>query len=106
MNPMNWLADVVNLTPQRTRQLVFIALGLALVAFGIIYAIGPILVGAVLVLAGSWVLLKSSSMARRFYVKLKRRNPGLFYRIETLRRWRRRRAKAKPKVKMPAASSD
>jgi len=99
MNPMNWLADVMNLSPQRTRQLIFIALGLALVVFGILYAFVPAVVGLALILLGCWILLKNSSIARRLYVRGKRRFPGVFYSFE---KWRKRRRKARVAAAPPA----
>lgn len=92
MNPMHWLANLTNLSPQRTRQLIFIVIGLALVIFGILYAIGPVIVGTVMGLLGWWVLLKNSIIARRLYVRGKRRFPGVFYSFE---KWRRRRRKVR-----------
>ena len=85
---MNWLSNVTNLPPSRTRQLIFIGLGFALVIFGFLWMAVPLLIGSLMVLAGVYILLRNSSIARRIFVRFKNRYPGVLGWVDA---WRRRR---------------
>ncbi len=87
---MNFLSFFDTLTPARTRQLIFICLGIALVLSGIIIMATPLVTGMVLCLVGVYILLRNSLIARRLFVRLKRRYPGPFKPFDNWRRRRRR----------------
>lgn len=87
---MNWLADLINLTPGRTRQLIFIGLGFALIVTGLLIMATPVVMGTVLILIGWYILIRNSLIARKILVRLKHRYPSTFRPFDNWRRRRRR----------------
>lgn len=88
---MDRIADMINLSPGRTRQLVFIGVGLALLVTGFLIMATPVITGLILWLVGGYILLRSSIIARRLFVRFKRRHPQSFRWLDNWKRRRRRR---------------
>ncbi len=87
---MDWLSNLFRMSPARTWQLVFISIGCALMIYGLWYMLLPLLFGTLLNLVGLYILLRTSSIARRLFVRLMRRHPAVFAPLRRLRRRRRK----------------
>lgn len=87
---MNWIADLIDLSPGRTRQLIFIGLSFALMVTGILIMATPVVTGMALMLVGYYILLRNSVIARRMFARFKRRYPLSFRGFDN---WRHRRAR-------------
>jgi hypothetical protein len=86
-------------SPIRRRALV--AAGWTVIAVGVVISPLPGPGGVPVILAGSVILLRNSAWARRSYVRLKKRKPHWFERVE---RWGLRRRRRPSAEEPPPAS--
>jgi len=90
------------LPADQSRRLIYALLGVALVLFGLFYVVVPLIVAMVCIGIGSHLLLHNSLLARRLFIRLRRRFPGSLSFVDAWRQ-RRRRREARNRWGRPAA---